>query len=222
MNTEKDYYKILNVPEEASQSDIKKAYKKLATMWHPDKNKNKDEATKVFKDISEAYQILSDEYTRDKYDNARKYGENNFDNSEFIFKNPFDVFKNSFFTGGFSGFNESNGFSGFNGFNGFNNMMNDPFFNMDNQFKMMDEQFKTMEKEFKSSVNNSSYSNFESHTVIDNGNVTKKTIKTVNKNGKKYKTVVEEANGKKTVTKTYPDGTISQEKNGGKKYKLVK
>ena len=57
----KDFYGILNINKNASESEIKKAYKKLAIKWHPDKNpNNKEAAEKHFKEVSEAYQVLSD------------------------------------------------------------------------------------------------------------------------------------------------------------------
>lgn len=56
-----DYYKVLEVNKNATTADIKKAYRKLALKWHPDKNpENQDEANRKFKEISEAYEILSD------------------------------------------------------------------------------------------------------------------------------------------------------------------
>jgi len=56
-----DYYDVLKVPKTANTDDIKRAYRKLALKWHPDKNPEKqDEATKKFKEISEAYEVLSD------------------------------------------------------------------------------------------------------------------------------------------------------------------
>ena len=65
----KNYYNILEVSKNASQNDIKKAYKKLAIKWHPDKNTdNKNEAEEKFKEISEAYQTLSDDNKRKEYD----------------------------------------------------------------------------------------------------------------------------------------------------------
>jgi len=61
----KDYYKILGVEKSATPDDIKKAYRKLALKWHPDKNSQDEEskvkAEKMFKDIGEAYAVLSDE-----------------------------------------------------------------------------------------------------------------------------------------------------------------
>lgn len=68
-----DYYKILGVPKTADDDQLKKAYKKLALKWHPDRNPdNKDEANRRFKEISEAYEVLSDKNKRAVYD---QYGE---------------------------------------------------------------------------------------------------------------------------------------------------
>lgn len=64
---EKDYYKILGVPKNASIDDIKKAYRKLALQYHPDRNKSKS-AEEKFKKISEAYAVLSDPEKRKEYD----------------------------------------------------------------------------------------------------------------------------------------------------------
>ena len=86
----KDYYNILKVPEDADLKTIKKAYKKLAIKWHPDKNNDKT-AEKVFKNISEAYQILSDKDKRKEYDNMRQFGSNH---HNITFISPFDLFNN--------------------------------------------------------------------------------------------------------------------------------
>src|SRR4051794_28335073 len=68
---EKDYYAALGVPKDASQADIKKAYRKLARQFHPDANKGDAGAEEKFKEISEAYDVLSDETKRREYDEAR-------------------------------------------------------------------------------------------------------------------------------------------------------
>ena len=67
----KDYYSILGVTRDASDDDLKKSYRKLALKWHPDKNKS-PEAEEKFKEVSEAYEILSDPKKREIFD---KYGE---------------------------------------------------------------------------------------------------------------------------------------------------
>jgi len=68
-NPKKDYYGILNVDKNATESVIKKEYYKLAQKWHPDKNpNNREEAEVKFKEISEAYGVLSDPDKREKYD----------------------------------------------------------------------------------------------------------------------------------------------------------
>lgn len=65
---EKDYYEILGVKKTASEAELKKAYRDLAKKYHPDKNKGNKEAENKFKEISEAYAVLSDKEKRDQYD----------------------------------------------------------------------------------------------------------------------------------------------------------
>ena len=67
-----DYYKILGLDKNASEKDIKAAYRKLARQYHPDLNPNDPEANKKFQQINEANEVLSDPEKRKKYD---KYGE---------------------------------------------------------------------------------------------------------------------------------------------------
>lgn len=69
----KDYYKVLGVSRDASADDIKKAYRKMAKKFHPDKNPGNAQAEKKFKDVNEAYEALGDADKRTKYD---QFGEN--------------------------------------------------------------------------------------------------------------------------------------------------
>ena len=68
MSNKKDYYELLGVKRDASDTDLKKAYRKLAKKWHPDANQNDENAEAKFKEISEAYAILSDDQKRAAYD----------------------------------------------------------------------------------------------------------------------------------------------------------
>ncbi|MDP9407239.1 MAG: molecular chaperone DnaJ [Actinomycetota bacterium] len=69
---QKDYYAVLGVAKDASASDIKKAYRKLATSLHPDKNPGDAKAEERFKEVSEAYDVLSDPDRRREYDDTRQ------------------------------------------------------------------------------------------------------------------------------------------------------
>lgn len=68
MASKRDYYEILGVDRNASKEEIKKAYRKLAVKYHPDKNPGNSEAEDKFKEIAEAYAVLSDDQKRQKYD----------------------------------------------------------------------------------------------------------------------------------------------------------
>ncbi len=63
-----DFYKILGVKKDADSKEIKKAYRKLARKWHPDQNPGDAKAEETFKEISEAYSVLSDKEQRERYD----------------------------------------------------------------------------------------------------------------------------------------------------------
>jgi molecular chaperone DnaJ len=68
---EKDLYKVLGVPKDATEAEIKKAYRKLAREFHPDANKGDAKAEERFKEISEANDVLSDAKRRKEYDEGR-------------------------------------------------------------------------------------------------------------------------------------------------------
>jgi len=73
----KDYYRTLGVPKNASQKDIKKAYYQLAKKYHPDTNKDEPSAAKMFQEVSEAYEVLSDDAKRQEYDHVGSAGGQN-------------------------------------------------------------------------------------------------------------------------------------------------
>ncbi len=64
----KDYYKVLNVSINASNDEIKKAFRSLAKKYHPDRNKDDKDALRKFQEVNEAYEVLSKEESRKKYD----------------------------------------------------------------------------------------------------------------------------------------------------------
>ena len=109
---EKDFYKILGVSKDVSDAELKKVYRKLAKEFHPDRNPGNDKAEAKFKDISEAYDVLSDPAQRKEYDAVRAMG----GGARFQAGGPGgagfeDVFSNLFGGGGFPG----GGFPGFGG-----------------------------------------------------------------------------------------------------------
>jgi DnaJ-class molecular chaperone len=69
----KDFYSILGVSDKASASDIKKAYRKLAKQYHPDANPGNKQAEARFKEISEAYDVLSDDKKRAQYEQRCRF-----------------------------------------------------------------------------------------------------------------------------------------------------
>ncbi len=68
MAEKRDYYEVLGVAKNATADEIKKAYRKLAIKYHPDKNPGDKEAEEKFKEAAEAYDVLSDSEKRQKYD----------------------------------------------------------------------------------------------------------------------------------------------------------
>ena len=114
MAEKKDYYEVLGVDKKASDDAIKKAYRTLAKKYHPDMNPGDKEAEAKFKEVNEAYNILSDTESREKYD---RFGHDAFDPSsgmgggagfggfgDFSDFGSFGDMFGSFFGGGFGGF----------------------------------------------------------------------------------------------------------------------
>jgi DnaJ family protein C protein 3 len=92
---EKNYYKILGLSRNSDKKEIKKAYRELALKWHPDKNEDKEKAEKMFQDISEAYEVLSDEELKAKYDRGEPVFDNQGGGGAHP-HNPFQFFNQNF------------------------------------------------------------------------------------------------------------------------------
>ncbi|WP_026835987.1 molecular chaperone DnaJ [Eubacterium xylanophilum] len=110
MADKRDYYEVLGVDKNASESELKSAYRKLAKKYHPDANPGDAEAEKKFKEASEAYAVLSDADKRRQYDQfghaafENGGGAGGFDFNNMDFSDIFDVFGDIFGGGGFGGF----------------------------------------------------------------------------------------------------------------------
>ena len=114
----RDYYEILDISKDASQDEIKKAYRKQALKYHPDKNPGDKQAEDNFKEAAEAYEVLRDPQKRSKYD---RFGHSAFDGAggfggegmsmDDIFSQFGDIFSNFGF-GGFGGFGGGGGSTG--------------------------------------------------------------------------------------------------------------
>jgi len=93
---QKDYYKILGVERKASEDEIKKAYRRLALKYHPDRNQNDHNAEDKFKEISEAYGVLIDKDKRLRYDQFQDYGYEPKPGGEYDGYSQEDIFRDIF------------------------------------------------------------------------------------------------------------------------------
>ena len=112
MAAKRDYYEVLGIEKSASEAEIKKAYRKLAIQYHPDKNPGDKEAEEKFKEAAEAYSVLSDKDKRARYDQFGHAGMGGAAGGGFSDFGDFDL--NDIFSSVFG-----HGFSGFGGFGGF-------------------------------------------------------------------------------------------------------
>jgi len=106
MATKRDYYEILGINKNASIDDLKKAYRKLAMQYHPDRNPGNKEAEEKFKEATEAYEVLSDQDKRSRYDRFGHEGvRQGTDFHNWTNVNPNDIFSmfNDILSGGFGG-----------------------------------------------------------------------------------------------------------------------
>lgn len=111
----RDYYEVLEVSKNATSEEIKKAYRKMAIKYHPDKNPNDKDAEEKFKEAAEAYEVLSNPDKRSRYDqygHAGLHGQQGFSGMDDIFSHFGDIFSD-LFGGGGGGFSFSSGFGGF-------------------------------------------------------------------------------------------------------------
>lgn len=92
----KDYYKILGVDKDATQEDIKKSYRKLAVKYHPDKNNGDSAFEEKFKEVAEAYDVLSNPDKKDQYDRYGSVGDNPFSGGGVPFEDLFSQFGDIF------------------------------------------------------------------------------------------------------------------------------
>ncbi|XP_008054395.1 dnaJ homolog subfamily B member 3 [Carlito syrichta] len=215
-----DYYEVLGVPRQASSEAIKKAYRKLALKWHPDKNpENKEEAERRFKQVAEAYEVLSDAKKRDVYD---RYGETGVDGGGrgagggpfrdsfeyvFTFRDPAEVFREFFggrdpFSFDFFGDPFENLFGGRRASRGNRSRGSTPLFSTFSEFPAFGGSFSPFDTGFTSfgSVGNGGLSSF-SMSCGSGGTGSFKSMSTSTKivNGKKITTKKINENGQERV-----------------------
>ncbi|KAI9358676.1 DnaJ domain-containing protein [Pilaira anomala] len=200
MSTTLDYYAVLNISVDANEQEIKKSYRKLALKYHPDKNSSPD-AVEKFKDISEAYEILSDPEKRRVYDTRGNDTFNGNDSFEF---NPFAGFQFHRPEDVFADF--------FNHMNGFNNAAAGGGGFHDNLFNSF--MMPTMQSPFAAFGGGGGYNQpFMAHSMMHNSHMGAHDYMITDENGTN---VIEEySNGTKKINGIDQTPTMSIENNKG-------
>lgn len=204
MSKEKDYYEILGVDKDADQKTIKKAFRKLALKWHPDKNPDNAKAAEAkFKEIGQAYEVLKDKKKRQAYDHGgmdeviTDFGDifENF-NANWFFNDIFQ--KDPFFANAFGNMNGGGGIHSGGG--------NDPFPSMFSNFGggmgMM---------------NDDAFTSFSSSSFGGGGggpNIMSQSVSTAYINGRKITTKKIQKNGQTIVEKYENDQLVQKSING--------
>ncbi len=204
----KDYYEILGVSKDASEREVKKAYKKLAMKYHPDRNKDNKNAEEKFKEINEAYEVLGDKEKRKKYDTfGQGYNFQNgadFDPSMFGFGNGFggQNVHYEYTTGGVSDFSDFfNVFFGNAGSNRASGLNMDDLFSSRRGKKHKRRSKKKIEKEIEISLKEA-YNGTKKNLNIKSGNKGKKVSVNIPagiQSGKKIKIKGEAINSQNTL-----------------------
>jgi len=204
-----NYYEILEVERDATQADIKKAYRRLAKIHHPDKNNG--ETMELFKKISEAYTILSDEDKRERYDVRLDHGFNTME-GEFLGKEFYEAMDalNGVFSQPFFGQNNNMNMFGMNGFSGnqSNNFWTNPETYNDPNWMSKIPGMPDMSN-FMNGTGSGSNSTTTTTTTIEDGRTVTSTHTVTEQDGKKTEHIQEyyiDEDGRKHITKEIKDG----------------
>lgn len=152
MDLNKNYYSVLGLDKNATKDDIKKSYRKLALVYHPDKNNGNKDSEDKFKSVNDAYQVLGDDKSKAQYDSQSPHGKN---------YNPYQNFNSGYFNmddifGSFM--------NGFSGFGGYTRSRNDGYYENLDIVINVDVDFKTV---YENKPINIKYQRFVSCTTCD-------------------------------------------------------
>ena len=193
-----DYYKVLEVNKEATQDQIKKAYRKLAKAYHPDANPNDKKAEEKFTEINEAYEVLGNEDKRRKYDQL---------GSQYNFSNGYDFDPSQFGYGGGNARYEFRG-SGVNGFSDFFDMFfGDGGINVEDMFSSKNRGFS-----YSGSSSTRGYTDSNQTIRGEDKEVEIKISVIDGLKGTEKQIVLDTPNGRKTLSVKIPKGVLAGSK----------